>query len=419
MGGWRARMAACLARGGAAAGGTSRRAASPAQAETMPTTAPGSVPAELDPSLAGQAASPAASGRAAFPVRAPVTAVCGQLHFGLRGSCSRQFCGHRRRGPVHSAGTGPQHRGHRWCHRLGLHRGRAGPTGRGSCAPVDNPWAQARGPRSRQAVVEGQVWLRITPAPSAGAAGDISVAVDKWQAVPRDRFPWTRRAPVHAADIAILPPLRAYQQGAAAIPASTQADLRELVSRVAARSLRIPLDIDPALERLPWEALLSHPVLTGESDVPGSLDFWRRGEPLPEAGPPPRPGHPSRVCVLADSTRRLFAERAALARDLSFLDLSASDGTDVNRTVERSGSLGPDPPDIVLGHRRLARAHGTVLLQVVERVSARGTSADELREAVVGGGLLEPEVVAGLRARLFIVLGAPTEFGQPLRHRTA
>ena len=253
------------------------------------------------------------------------------------------------------------------------------------------------------------VWLRTTPAPSTGAAGDIRVAVDKWQAVPRDRFPWTRRAPVHAADIAILPPLRAYQQGAAAIPASMQDDLRQLASRVAARSLRIPLDIDPALERLPWEALLSYPVITGESDVPGSLDFWRRGEPLPETGQPPRPRHPRRVCVLADSTRRLFAERAALARDLSFLDLSASDGTDVNRTVERSGAPGPDPPDIVLVIGRPARVRGTVLLQVAEQASALGTSADELREAVVGGGLLEPEVVAGLRARLFIVLGAPTE----------
>ena len=57
------------------------------------------------------------------------------------------------------------------------------------------------------------------------------------------------------------------------------------------------------------------------------------------------------------------------------------------------------------------RVRGTVLLQVAEQASARGTSADELREAVVGGGLLEPEVVAGLRARLFIVLGAPTESG--------
>ena len=122
----------------------------------------------------------------------------------------------------------------------------------------------------------------MTPAPSAGATDDVRVGVDKWQAVPRDRFPWKRRAPVHAADIAILPPLRAYQQAAAAIPASLQTDLRQLVSRVAARSLRIPLDIDPALERLPWEALLSYPVLTGESDMPGSLDFWRRGEPLPE-----------------------------------------------------------------------------------------------------------------------------------------
>jgi hypothetical protein len=256
-----------------------------------------------------------------------------------------------------------------------------------------------------------RVWLRIRPAPSAGAAGDIGVAVDKWQAVPRDRFPFTRRAPVHAADIAILPPLRSYQQGAAAIPASLQADLRQMVSRVATRSLRIPLDIDPALERLPWEALLSYPVLAGESDVPGSLDFWRRGEPLPDTGQPPGPWHPRRVCVLADSTRRLFAERAALASDLSFLDLSADDGTDVNRTVERSGSPGADPPDIVLVIGRPARTHGTILLQVAEQSGARGTSAAELREAVVGGGLLEPETVAGLRARLFIVLGAPTESG--------
>ena len=410
MGGWLARLAACLTPGGAAASGMSLRAASPAQVETMLKTTPGSVPAELDLSRPAKRRARRRRARPRFRfVRrllrffASFTLVYIAVTF------------------VASAVTGIA---------VLLSVALSPDTGTGVASAIAIAivtvvlallavaavlrWtirgrrlaARARAKRWSKA----RVWLRITPAPSTGAAGDISVAVDKWQAVPRDRFPWTRRAPVHAADIAILPPLRAYQQGAAAIPASTQADLRQLVSRVAARSLRIPLDIDPALERLPWEALLSHPVLTGESDVPGSLDFWRRGEPLPEAGPPPHPGHPSRVCVLADSTRRLFAERAALARDLSFLDLSASDGTDVNRTVERSGSLGPDPPDIVLVIG-LARAHGTVLLQVVERVSARGTSADELREAVVGGGLLEPEVVAGLRARLFIVLGAPTESG--------
>jgi hypothetical protein len=190
-----------------------------------------------------------------------------------------------------------------------------------------------------------------------------------------------------------------------------QADLRQLVSRVTARSLRIPLDIDPVLERLPWEALLCYPVLAEESDVPGSLDFWRRGEPLPDTGQPPYPWPPRRVCVLADSTRRLFAERVALARDLSFLDLPGSDGTDVNRTVERSGSPGADPPDIVLVIGRPARTRGTILLQVAEQARTGGTSAAELLEAVVGGGLLEPEVVAGLRARLFIVLGAPAWSG--------
>ena len=411
MGGWLPRLAACLARDGAAAKGITLRPDSPARVETMLKTTPGSVPAELDLSR---------------PTRRRAR---------------------RRR-------AGPRFRVVRWLLRffasftlvylavsfvaaavigivLLLSVALRPNTGTGIAAAIIIAivtvmlalaavaavlrWtirgrrlaARARARRWSKSLV----WLRIMPAPSTGAAGDIRVAVNKWQAVPRDRFPWTRRAPVHAADIAVLPPLRAYLQGAAAIPASLQDDLRQLASRVAPRSLRIPLDIDPALERLPWEALLCYPVLAGESDVPRSLDFWRRGEPLPETGQPSRPRHPRRVCVLADSTRRLFAERAALARDLSFLDLSASDGTDVNRTVERSGAPGLDPPDIVLVIGRRARTQGTVLLQVAEQASARGTSADELREVIVGSGLLEPEVVAGLRARLFIVLGAPTESG--------
>ena len=54
---------------------------------------------------------------------------------------------------------------------------------------------------------------------------------------------------------------------------------------------------------------------------------------------------------------------------------------------------------------------GTVLLQTAEQATAQGTSAVNLREAVIGSGLLEPQVVAGLQARLFIVLGAPAEAG--------
>ena len=410
MGGWRPRLAACLARDGAAAKGITLRPDSPARVETMLKTAPGSVPAELDLSRPTRRR---ARRRRAGPrfrvVRwllrffASFTLVYLAVTFVAAAVVGITLLLSEVLNPNTGTGIGGTIIIAIVTVMLAL-----------AAVAAVLRWtirgrrlaARARARRWSKSLV----WLRIVPAPSTGAAGDIRVAVNKWQAVPRDRFPWTRRAPVHAADIADLPPLRAYLQGAAALPASLQDDLRQLASRVAARSLRIPLDIDPALERLPWEALLCYPVLVGESDVPRTLDFWRRGEPLPETGQPSRPRHPRRVCVLADSTRRLFAERAALARDLSFLDLSASDGTDVNRTVERSGAPGLDPPDIVLVIG-LARTHGTVLLQVAEQASARGTSADELREVIVGSGLLEPEVVAGLRARLFIVLGAPTESG--------
>ena len=127
--------------------------------------------------------------------------------------------------------------------------------------------------------------------------------------------------------------------------------------------------------------------------------------------PPAATGRPRRratrtVAVLADSTRRLFAERAGLARSLSFPDLSRDN---VNLAIERARTQANDPPDIVLVIGRPVRVRGVVLLQTAEQATARGTSADELREAVVGGGLLEPEVVTGMQARLFIAMGAPGE----------
>jgi hypothetical protein len=411
MGGWLPRLAACLGQGGTKASEMTLSPASPAQGETMPKTTPGSVPAELDLSRPARRRGRRrrAGPRFRFVRRVLRFFASSTLYYIALNVVP--IAGAVAVGSIVLL----------WHHHSSSDIVRAITeeiialvlalltvaavlrwTIRGRRLA-----ARARARRWSKALV----WLRITPAPSAGATDDIRVTVDRWRAVPRDRFPWTWRKPVHAADVATLPPLRAYQQGAAALPASLQGDLRQLVSRVATRSLRIPLDIDPALERLPWEALLCYPVLAGESGVPGSLDFWRRGEPLADTGQPPGPWHPRRICVLADSTRRLFAERAALARDLSFLDLPASDGTDVNRTVERSGSPGADPPDIVLVIGRPARTRGTILLQVAEQASTPGTSAAELREAVVGGGLLEPEVVAGLRARLFIVLGAPTESG--------
>ena len=220
------------------------------------------------------------------------------------------------------------------------------------------------------------VGLRITPSPGTGApGGDIGVIIEKWQVDPARPLTWWRPEPTHVTDSAVLPPLRAYERSAAALPASLQDGLRELASLVGSRrSVRVSLDIDPALERMPWEALLSYPVLTGGSTVPGALDFWRRGEPLAGTGRPGRPRPPGTVAVLADTTHRLFAERAELARSLSFPDLSASGGDDVNRVIERAGAQATDPPDIVLVIGRPVRMRGAVLLQTAEQATARGTS---------------------------------------------
>jgi len=210
-------------------------------------------------------------------------------------------------------------------------------------------------------------------------------------------------------ETAVLPPLRAYGRGAAALPAELRDGLRDLAGRVSPESVRVSLDVHPALDRMPWEALLSYPVVTGNPPRPGALDFWRWGERLPMTGRPNPPHPPRRAVVLADSSRRLFAERTALARVLSFPDLSARRIIDVNLAVERVGSAAVDPPDVVLVIGRPVRLENSVLLQTTEHVATYGISADDLREAFVNSGPLEAQVVAGLRACLFVVLGAPAE----------
>lgn len=403
MGGWQSRLAACLVRG-AEARGKARRSIRAASIKTMLETSLGSIPAELDPSVlarrrtwwrlrrAKRRAHPKHRRRRFFVstfsivvlsfvlivvlvpddsnANLPADGDLAVLVFvlaavvGVTGAAAVLFAGTRQRG-----------RARRWAKAV--------------------------------------VGLRITPSPGTGApGGDIGVIIEKWQVDPARPLTWWRPEPTHVTDSAVLPPLRAYERSAAALPASLQDGLRELASLVGSRrSVRVSLDIDPALERMPWEALLSYPVLTGGSTVPGALDFWRRGEPLAGTGRPGRPRPPGTVAVLADTTHRLFAERAELARSLSFPDLSASGGDDVNRVIERAGTQATDPPDIVLVIGRPVRMRGAVLLQTAEQATARGTSGKDLRETLVGGGLLEPQVVAGLQARLFIVLGAPGETG--------
>ena len=403
LGGWLPRLAACLIVSGAETSGVTRGSADLGQVQTMLQTTLGSIPAELD--LFGSASRPARrrprprSRKPRRRLRALVTfsLVLVVLVFGSIGvaaiSSSLSSYGTDISGTVVglvavvgalAAATALCWRA-RWVRRLAT-RARA------------LWWAKTL------------IWFRVSPAPGIAANGDIGVTIDRWQAELFDPRSWTRHQ-AHIADTAVIPPLRAYRQGAAAMPPRLQDDLRQLASRIAPRSLRIPLDIDPTLERLPWEALLCYPVLAGDSAGPGSLEFWRRGEPLPESGRRRR-RRPHRVVVLADNTRRLFAERA-LTRDVLFPDLSAS-SLDVNRAIEQSDLRTPDAPDVVVVIGRPARVHDTVLLQIAEQTSARGTTAAELREAVVGAGLLEPEVVADLRAHLFLVVGAPTETGSRL-----
>ena len=194
--------------------------------------------------------------------------------------------------------------------------------------------------------------LRITfPLGSDTRGGDTQVIIEKWQRDPRSPLPWRRHAPSAVTETAVLPPMRAYGRGAEALPAGLRDGLRELAGRVSPGWVRACLDVDPALERMPWEALLSHPVVTGSQPRPGALDFWRRGERLPLTDRAEHPHPPGRAVVLADSSRRLFAERTALARELSFPDLSARRIIDVNLAVERAGSAAVDPPERGPGHR--------------------------------------------------------------------
>ena len=252
--------------------------------------------------------------------------------------------------------------------------------------------------------------LRITlPAGTDAPGGDTKVTIQKRYRDPASRLPWRRHASSEMTETAVLPPLRAYGRGAAALPAELRDGLRDLAGRVSPESVRVCLDVDPALDRMPWEALLSYPVVTGNPPRPGALDFWRWGERLPMTGRPNPPHPPRRAVVLADSSRRLFAERTALARELSFPDLSARRIIDVNLAVERVGSAAVDPPDVVLVIGRPVRLENSVLLQTTEHVATYGISADDLREAFVNSGPLEAQVVAGLRACLFVVLGAPAE----------
>jgi hypothetical protein len=403
MGGWLPRLAACLARR-TEADGAARKPVGDTQVRNMLEARLGSVPAELDPSVLTRR-------QLGWPWRARRRTPHSRWWwffritlgvFGVASAVVTVLAVLNLFRPSH-LNTGTQSTDLNATIQIGLV---ALLIAVGGVPVALIAWTLVR--RRARRWAKAVVGLRITPSSGHGAAdGEIGIDIEKWQADPPRLPPWKHPEPAHVTDSAVLPPLRAYERSAAALPASLQDGFRELARLVGSRrSVRISLDIDPALERMPWEALLSYPLLTAESALPGALDFWRRGEPLAGTGRPRRAQPPGTVAVLADTTRRLFAERAGLGRSVSFPDLS---GDDVNRAIERAGALATDPPDIVLVIGRPVRVRDAVLLQTAEQAAARGTSEDDLRESVVGGGLLEPQVVAGLAARLFIVLGAPGE----------
>ena len=330
MGGWLPRLAACLARG-TQAGGTARPAARAAQVEKMLEEAlGGGIPAELDPSVltrrrARRRAKPGTRRRRWTRIAAAVAVITASFValaavFASVGAAGSQVA--EASGITAVAGVF---------------------TVIGALAGVIGVFS-ATGLRRRLTTRVRAWWwaktvigFRITPSPGSDSPDDdMRVVIQEWQADPVSPLPWKRREPTEAIETVVLPPLRAYERGAAAIAAGFQDALRELANRIGPRSVRVSLDIDAALERMPWEALLSYYVLAGDATMPGAMDFWRRGEPLPGTGRPERLPPPRRVAVLADSRRRLFAERAALAGELSFPDLSASGSADVNRVIERA-----------------------------------------------------------------------------------
>ncbi len=285
MGGWQPRLAACLVRG-AEARGKARRSIRAAGIKTMLETSLGSIPAELDPSVLARRRTwwrlrPAKrhtrrkhSWRRFF-VTTGIILTVSFVALGLVASIAHP--------PRWMAGVDGA------LTTVVVLASLAGLVG---AAVVLLAWT-GRWRRARR-WAKALVGLRIAPSPSSGApAGDIGVTIEKWQVDPARPLTWWRPEPTHVTDSAVLPPLRAYERSAAALPASLQDGLRELASVVGSRrSVRVSLDIDPALERMPWEALLSYPVLTGGSTVPGALDFWRRGEPLAGTGRPGRPRPP-------------------------------------------------------------------------------------------------------------------------------
>jgi hypothetical protein len=117
---------------------------------------------------------------------------------------------------------------------------------------------------------------------------------------------------------------------------------------------------------------------------------------------------PDRLVALADSSHYLLAARGWAAGGFPTRLFAAPFG---NSSPIFTGSPAGQKPaelaDVVHVIGRPVRVHQRVLLQIGEPAAVSGTSDEQLRENVVGAGLLEPEVVAPLARRLIVVQGAP------------
>jgi tetratricopeptide (TPR) repeat protein len=137
-----------------------------------------------------------------------------------------------------------------------------------------------------------------------------------------------------------VPGLGPYRAAAAALPGPVTADLATLRRRLRRRGLAVAVQVDPALRRQPWEALLA---LAAPASAPlpqvAQLRFWR-------AGPPPAQRHrsgwlPPKVVCLADRRWVGLVERSWPELACTVPDLADTEG---------SGALGIDEDGAAVLH---------------------------------------------------------------------
>ncbi len=182
-------------------------------------------------------------------------------------------------------------------------------------------------------IIRGGAWLRselasrtIINLSIAAEPGSSLLSLEATQEVPvivrlqqrslvlRLGWPLTRLLPeVTTESIWRTPGLQAYRAAAKDLPPELVKELTELQKRLRSRSLHVPLQVDPALTAVSWEALLALALPSSQGETwMETFQFWRVGEPLPaqpEAAASTLLEDSQTVCVLCDPTWGLMVEQ--------------------------------------------------------------------------------------------------------------